>query len=75
MFELTANEAKEIAGEIQHVVQSINASFKERGIPEIVFNETKLVEPKNYRSNPVVIESALWDFKNAALMVADVFEN
>ncbi len=74
-FELTSNEAKEMLAEVTHVIQEVNKEFHRLGISEIEIPKVDLVEPQNYRVNPVVMESALWDFKNMALMFTDVMEN
>lgn len=71
-FALTAIAAQEYLTAIHTQIDKLNSLVLGLDLPK---PDVELVTPQNYRRNPVVVETALWDMKNIRLLYTDVWGN
>ncbi len=71
-FELTAKAAQAEMSRIKKALETLNDLLPGLNLP---VPESEVVTQQNYRTNPSVAETALWDWKNFRLLYTDVYDN
>lgn len=71
-FELTARAAQKILLDLSLQISSLNSLVPGLSLPQ---PDVTLVTQSNYRQNPKVVETVLWDWKSFRLFYTDVWGN
>jgi glucosamine-6-phosphate deaminase len=71
-IEVTARLAQEYVDDIKQKVRLLNRLVSSY---EVIDQEPTIVTQQNYRQNPLVAETVLWDLKNARFVYVDAFDN
>lgn len=71
-FELTAKAAQQEMARLRAASEALNDLLPGLNLP---VPSAEVVTQQNYRTNPSVVETALWDWKNFRLLYTDVYDN